>query len=278
MTERSEHGAELETLVAAAERARSVVLSSVSSLSDRQGAFAPDGAWSVAEIVEHLYFAEMTGLSKIWEAADVRPGRQPLDRTCAELGETYRTDHRGDLERKQRWRLPLRLLAWAARWGSGSSHLGPCSRSWSRLLTASTSCPSKMSWLRTFSQARWMPGKAPGVPAVPSRAAPRADHTHDGAPRVSSHLRPAGSVITHASRGRSAHTLLPGSCPERSPGCSHVPVAPKTLNLCSSGSVPHRGEIEPMMKTAGVVVGPPGQLGDRIQVVAEQRYPVLRHT
>jgi uncharacterized damage-inducible protein DinB len=67
-----------ETLVAAAERARQRVIDLVEPLSEAQAAFKPaSGGWSVVELVEHLYLAEMSGLAKIWLASDeLRNGRK----------------------------------------------------------------------------------------------------------------------------------------------------------------------------------------------------------
>ncbi len=64
-------------LIADVESARAGLLARVRGLTDVQGAYrpAPD-AWSIAEIVEHLYLAELSGVSKIWQAArDARQGR-----------------------------------------------------------------------------------------------------------------------------------------------------------------------------------------------------------
>jgi hypothetical protein len=61
---------ELKTLVASVEKARSAVLNAAASLTDEQGAFKPRDAWSIAEIIEHLYLAELSGVTKIWAAAD----------------------------------------------------------------------------------------------------------------------------------------------------------------------------------------------------------------
>jgi hypothetical protein len=61
---------ELTTLVTSVEDARATVLKAATSLTDQQGAFKPRDAWSVAEVLEHLYLAELAGVTKIWTAAD----------------------------------------------------------------------------------------------------------------------------------------------------------------------------------------------------------------
>lgn len=68
---------EVEALVAAVEEARETVVAAAASLTEEQGAFKPAGSWSVGEIVEHLYLAELSGTAKIWEAsAALRAGRR----------------------------------------------------------------------------------------------------------------------------------------------------------------------------------------------------------
>lgn len=70
-------GDELATLVASIETARSAVIDTATSLTDEQGAFKCGDAWSIAEIIEHLYLAELSGLTKIWTAADdLRAGKR----------------------------------------------------------------------------------------------------------------------------------------------------------------------------------------------------------
>ena len=68
------------SLVASVERARASVMEAASSLTDAQGAYQPDGEWSVAEVVQHLYLAEVSGVSKIWTACEnFRSGRRWTD-------------------------------------------------------------------------------------------------------------------------------------------------------------------------------------------------------
>jgi len=68
---------ELVALVAAVEETRDAVVAATTGLSDEQAAFKPDGGWSIAEVIEHLYRAEITGIAKMWEAsAGVRAGQQ----------------------------------------------------------------------------------------------------------------------------------------------------------------------------------------------------------
>ncbi|MEP6619685.1 MAG: DinB family protein [bacterium] len=68
-------------LIAAVEEARSQLLHAVRDMNEAQSRFKPvDGVWSVVEIVEHLYLAELSGVTKIWTAADtVRNGVRWLD-------------------------------------------------------------------------------------------------------------------------------------------------------------------------------------------------------
>lgn len=63
-------------LVGAVERARSAVIDHVKDLRPDQGSFkASPVEWSIAENIEHLYLAEIAGLTKIWAAArNVRDG------------------------------------------------------------------------------------------------------------------------------------------------------------------------------------------------------------
>ena len=62
---------EVEALVEMVEHARAELLRAVSDLTDAQGAFTPgDDVWSVAQNLEHLYLAELSGVTKIWMAAD----------------------------------------------------------------------------------------------------------------------------------------------------------------------------------------------------------------
>ncbi|MBI3566976.1 MAG: DinB family protein [Gemmatimonadetes bacterium] len=65
-------------LVSAVDDARQVLLDNVDGLSTAQGAWKPSAdEWSVAEIVEHLFLAEFSGVSKIWVALeDVRAGKR----------------------------------------------------------------------------------------------------------------------------------------------------------------------------------------------------------
>jgi len=66
-------------LVGTVEAARGRLLDVVGGLTDAQGSFrVGEGQWSVLEVVEHLYLAEISGVSKIWAALDgVRAGRAP---------------------------------------------------------------------------------------------------------------------------------------------------------------------------------------------------------
>lgn len=63
-------------LVGSVERARNAVIDTVRNLRPDQGSFKPSpDEWSIAENVEHLYLAEISGLTKIWAAArQVRDG------------------------------------------------------------------------------------------------------------------------------------------------------------------------------------------------------------
>lgn len=64
---------EVQRLVESVERSRATLCDAVSGFSSAQAAFRPaDGQWSIAEILEHLYLAEMSGITKIWAAAEQR--------------------------------------------------------------------------------------------------------------------------------------------------------------------------------------------------------------
>lgn len=67
---------EVEHLISGIGNARQRFLTSVGSLSTRQGAFKPsEDSWSIAEITEHLVHAEHGGIRLIWTAAEgVRSG------------------------------------------------------------------------------------------------------------------------------------------------------------------------------------------------------------
>ena len=69
---------EVGALVESIESARRTLLGRISGLAEGQTTFRPaDGQWNVLEVVEHLYLAELSGVSKIWAALeDVRGGHQ----------------------------------------------------------------------------------------------------------------------------------------------------------------------------------------------------------
>jgi hypothetical protein len=69
--------AEVATVIQSVERSRAALLNSVAGLSEAQATFRPaEGQWSVLEILEHLYLAEVSGVTKIWVALDgLRAGR-----------------------------------------------------------------------------------------------------------------------------------------------------------------------------------------------------------
>jgi DinB superfamily len=61
-----------DQLIQEVEHARATLIAAVSSLTERQGAFKPaDNQWSVVEVLEHLYLAELSGVAKIWVALDL---------------------------------------------------------------------------------------------------------------------------------------------------------------------------------------------------------------
>lgn len=64
-------------LVESVEVARRSLLECLAGLTEPQATFRPaDGQWNILEVVEHLYLAEVSGVSKIWAALDgVRAGR-----------------------------------------------------------------------------------------------------------------------------------------------------------------------------------------------------------
>ena len=64
-------------LVEAVESARRTLLDRIAGLTDVQATFRPaEGQWNVLEIVEHLYLAELSGISKIWAALEGVRGRR----------------------------------------------------------------------------------------------------------------------------------------------------------------------------------------------------------
>lgn len=67
---------EVTRLVEAVELARDGVIAAIEGLTEAQAQFRPgEGEWSVAEIAEHLYLTEFSGVSMMWAAVDgVRAG------------------------------------------------------------------------------------------------------------------------------------------------------------------------------------------------------------
>lgn len=65
------------TLIASVGETRTALLKSLADLSEAQAAFKPgEGQWSITEVVEHLYLAELSGVTKIWAALDaLKAGR-----------------------------------------------------------------------------------------------------------------------------------------------------------------------------------------------------------
>ena len=75
------HKVLLTELVERVEQARDRVIRAVKDLRPDQATFkaSPD-TWSIVENVEHLYLAELSGITKIWAAADqVRAGAEWAD-------------------------------------------------------------------------------------------------------------------------------------------------------------------------------------------------------
>ncbi len=71
----------LHELVDGVERARDSVINAVKDLRPDQATFKPSpDTWSIVEHVEHLYLAEVSGVTKIWAAANhVRAGSRWTD-------------------------------------------------------------------------------------------------------------------------------------------------------------------------------------------------------
>ena len=60
----------LHELVASVEHARDAVIDAVRNLRPDQATFKPwPDEWWIIENIEHLYLAEISGLTKIWAAA-----------------------------------------------------------------------------------------------------------------------------------------------------------------------------------------------------------------
>ena len=64
-------------LVRAVEEARARLLAAVEDVTEAQAAFRPaEGAWSIVDVVEHLYLAELSGHAKVWWALlELQEGR-----------------------------------------------------------------------------------------------------------------------------------------------------------------------------------------------------------
>ena len=77
----------LDQLVQRVEHARDDVINAVQDLRPDQAAFKPSpDTWSVAENVERLYLAELSGVTKIW-AAPVRFAPVLVDAMSSEPGQ-----------------------------------------------------------------------------------------------------------------------------------------------------------------------------------------------
>jgi len=70
---------EVGSLIASVEAARAMVLRCLENTTNPQAAFKPANTeWSIAEILEHLYLAELSGVTKVWAAASGLPRRRAL--------------------------------------------------------------------------------------------------------------------------------------------------------------------------------------------------------
>ena len=69
--------AEVNMLIQSVEQSRAALLRSVAGLSEAQATFKPgERQWSIVEVLEHLYLAELSGVAKIWAALEsLRAGR-----------------------------------------------------------------------------------------------------------------------------------------------------------------------------------------------------------
>jgi hypothetical protein len=80
---------EVRQLVDSTERSRAALLELVSGFRGDQAAFRPaDGEWSVTEILEHLYLAELSGVTKIWAALEDWRGGHRWDGPLPHRGKT----------------------------------------------------------------------------------------------------------------------------------------------------------------------------------------------
>lgn len=70
-----------DRLISDVERARAALIAAVDKLTDAQVAFKPaDDKWSIVDVVEHLYLAEVSGIAKIWAALEsLRAGKKWTD-------------------------------------------------------------------------------------------------------------------------------------------------------------------------------------------------------
>lgn len=68
---------EVTALIADVEAAREALLADVHALTEAQATFKPAAdQWSVVEVIEHLFLAEFSGVSKIWAALEAYHGGQ----------------------------------------------------------------------------------------------------------------------------------------------------------------------------------------------------------
>ena len=71
-------GSVVAKLISDVEEARGSVLRSITDLSEAQAAFkSTPESWSCLQVIEHLYLAEISGVSKIWQAiAELQSGKK----------------------------------------------------------------------------------------------------------------------------------------------------------------------------------------------------------
>ncbi len=68
----------VRTLIGAVALARAAAIHQVRDLAPQQAAFQPSAdEWSIVQIIEHLVLAEVSGVSKIWQAAEAARSHPP---------------------------------------------------------------------------------------------------------------------------------------------------------------------------------------------------------
>lgn len=105
---------------------RARLLAEVEDLTQRQGAWRPEGEWSLQEVIEHLVLAERLGFDLIWKAAEAFRAGDPIW-----AGESENEGHAIEDIVRRTWRPKETAPPSAEPTGSGSlsswaAHLASC--------------------------------------------------------------------------------------------------------------------------------------------------------